>query len=86
MVHPDFTACSNGPPSFIPPAITEDTFNLESVHSNGVSVTIDNSLSPAHTLVQIVCHDHKGMLYDVMRTFKDYNIQVRLSKKLFIES
>lgn len=83
MVGPNFTACSNGPPSFIPPEITEDMFNLELLDENkhesvsvSVSVMIDNSLSPAHTLVQIVCHDHKGVLYDIMRTLKDYNIQV----------
>ncbi|KAM7527809.1 hypothetical protein LguiB_031219 [Lonicera macranthoides] len=40
------------------------------------SVMIDNSLSPAHTLLQISCVDHKGFLYDIMRTFKDYNIQI----------
>lgn len=37
---------------------------------------IDNSLSPAHTLLQVHCIDHKGLLYDVMRTLKDCNIQV----------
>lgn len=86
MVGPDFTTCSHGPRFFIPPAISKDTFNLEmfdeskhgsqSRHSNSVSVTVDNSLSPAHTLVQIVCRDHKGLLYDIMRTLKDYNIQI----------
>ena len=40
------------------------------------SVTVDNSLSPAHTLLQIHCADHKGLLYDIMRTLKDCNIQV----------
>ncbi|KAI3522858.1 hypothetical protein L1887_00910 [Cichorium endivia] len=84
MVGPEITACSQGPPFLIPPSITEDTFSLEmldqcqhgSQHSNSVSVTMDNSLSPVHTLVQIVCHDHKGLLYDIMRTLKDYNIQI----------
>ncbi|KAI3822531.1 hypothetical protein L1987_10122 [Smallanthus sonchifolius] len=84
MVSPDITACSQGPPFLIPPAITEDTFNLEmldpcqngSCHSSCVPVMIDNSLSPVHTLVQIVCRDHKGLLYDIMRTLKDYNIQI----------
>lgn len=83
MVGPEITACSQGPP-FLSPAITEDTFNLEmldecqsgSLPSNNVFVSIDNSLSPAHTLVQIVCQDHKGLLYDIMRTLKDYNIQI----------
>ena len=40
------------------------------------SVTVDNSLSPGHTLLQIHCADHKGLLYDIMRTLKDCNIQV----------
>lgn len=40
------------------------------------SATIDNSLSPVHTLLQINCADHKGLLYDIMRTLKDCNIQV----------
>nr|DAD25881.1 TPA_asm: hypothetical protein HUJ06_027349 [Nelumbo nucifera] len=39
-------------------------------------VTIDNSLSPAHTLIQMHCVDQKGLLYDIMRTMKDCNIQV----------
>lgn len=40
-------------------------------------VTIDNSLSPAHTLLQLHCVDQKGLIYDIMRTLKDCNIQVR---------
>ncbi|KAM3691817.1 hypothetical protein ACJW31_08G040600 [Castanea mollissima] len=40
------------------------------------SVAVDNSLSPAHTLLQIHCPDHKGLLYDIMRTLKDCNIQI----------
>ncbi|XP_038692169.1 ACT domain-containing protein ACR9-like isoform X2 [Tripterygium wilfordii] len=39
-------------------------------------VATDNSLSPAHTLLQINCVDHKGLLYDIMRTLKDCNIQI----------
>ena len=82
-VGPEITACSQASP-FLPSAITEDIFHLEmsnelpsvSLTSNNVSVMMDNSLSPAHTLVQIVCQDHKGLLYDIMRTLKDYNIQV----------
>ncbi|KAL4605564.1 hypothetical protein ACB092_09G038600 [Castanea dentata] len=83
MVGPEITACSQTS-SFLPSAIPEDMFNLEMPDelpsgiktSESVSVTMDNSLSPAHTLVQIVCHDHKGLLYDIMRTLKDYNIQI----------
>lgn len=82
MVGPEITACSPES-SFLPTAITEDVLHLEipdelpsSLTSASVSVTMDNSLSPAHTLVQIVCQDHKGLLFDIMRTLKDYNIQV----------
>ncbi|KAM7464201.1 hypothetical protein LguiA_032322 [Lonicera macranthoides] len=83
MVGPEITACSQAPP-ILPPAITEDMFSFEpsdehrngSIPTNSVSVTMDNSLSPAHSLVQIFCQDHKGLLYDIMRTLKDYNIQI----------
>ncbi|KAK1403376.1 ACT domain-containing protein [Heracleum sosnowskyi] len=82
-VGPEITVCSQES-TFLPPEITEDMFNSkkhdqhlrESLPFEGVSVTMDNSLSPAHTLVQIVCQDHKGLLYDIMRTLKDYNIQI----------
>ncbi|XP_020212291.1 ACT domain-containing protein ACR10 [Cajanus cajan] len=83
LVGPEITACSQASP-FLPSAITEDIFDLESPDSiprgtsttDSVSIVMDNSLSPAHTLVQIVCQDHKGLLYDIMRTLKDYNIQI----------
>ena len=81
MVGPEIAACSQES-SFLPTTITED-MHLEmpvetpsSLTSTGVSVIMDNSLSPGHTLVQISCQDHKGLLYDIMRTLKDYNIQV----------
>uniref|UniRef100_A0A6N2M0H4 ACT domain-containing protein ACR n=1 Tax=Salix viminalis TaxID=40686 RepID=A0A6N2M0H4_SALVM len=80
----EVTACSQGS-SFLPPAFTEDMFNLElpNKHRSGflapspVSVTVDNTLSPSHTLVQILCNDHKGLIYDIMRTLKDYHIRAR---------
>ncbi|XP_044486269.1 ACT domain-containing protein ACR10-like [Mangifera indica] len=83
MVGTGITACSQAS-SFLPSVITDDMFHLEmpnelpsgSFTSNSVSVTIDNMLSPGHTLVQIHCQDHKGLLYDIMRTLKDYNIQI----------
>ncbi|KAG4215987.1 hypothetical protein ERO13_A01G213000v2 [Gossypium hirsutum] len=71
-VGPEVTACSQASP-FLSSAITNDVVLCT---SNNVSVTMDNSFSPAHTLVQIVCQDHKGLLYDIMRTLKDYNIQI----------
>ncbi|KAK7337112.1 hypothetical protein VNO77_17671 [Canavalia gladiata] len=83
LVGPEISACSQAS-SFLPSAITEDVFDLElpgSVQSgiftsDSVSIAMDNLLSPAHTLVQIICQDHKGLLYDIMRTLKDYNIQI----------
>ncbi|KAG8376612.1 hypothetical protein BUALT_Bualt09G0081600 [Buddleja alternifolia] len=83
MVGPEVIACSQGP-SFLSDAITEEMFSInmpDGRQNNQIglkcpSITMDNSLSPSHTLVQIVCHDHKGLLYDVMRTLKDYNIQI----------
>lgn len=83
LAGPEFTACSHGAP-FLPSEITEDIFSLE-LHNgrpsgflsfNPVSVTMDNTLSPSHTVVRILCQDHKGLIYDIMRTLKDYNIQV----------
>ncbi|VVB04672.1 unnamed protein product [Arabis nemorensis] len=40
------------------------------------TVTVDNSLSPAHTLLQIRCVDHRGLLYDTLRTLKDFDIKI----------
>ncbi|CAI8614659.1 unnamed protein product [Vicia faba] len=70
---------------YLPNVIT-NVFDLQSgtFRSDSVSIVMDNTLSPAHTLVQIMCHDHKGLLYDIMRTMKEYNIQIcygRFSKK-----
>ncbi|KAK3408910.1 hypothetical protein EUGRSUZ_J01053 [Eucalyptus grandis] len=83
MVGPEVTACSQKS-LFLPSAVTEDMFSLElssenptgSLFSNPLSTIMDNSLSRSHTLVQILCQDHKGLIYDIMRTLKDYNIQV----------
>ncbi|MED6211990.1 ACT domain-containing protein acr10 [Stylosanthes scabra] len=83
LVGPEIAACSQAS-SFLPTAITEDIFDLEShapdqsgiFTSDSISIVMDNLLSPSHTLVQIVCQDHKGLLYDIMRTLKDYNIQI----------
>ena len=84
MVGSEITACSQTS-TLLPSAITREIFGskfedeppsgLPQVSGN-ISITMDNSLSPAHTLVQIVCQDHKGLLYDMMRTLKDYNIKV----------
>ncbi|KAK9279367.1 hypothetical protein L1049_013046 [Liquidambar formosana] len=76
--------------SSLSPAIAEELFRCElsdqKICSQALSpdltklkqtsVVIDNSLSPAHTLLQIHCVDQKGLFYDIMRTLKDCNIQI----------
>lgn len=63
--------------------IAEELFGSESFDKKEIriklekaTVTVDNCMSPAHTLLQIQCLDQKGLFYDVMRTSKDCNIQV----------
>ncbi|XP_076911726.1 ACT domain-containing protein ACR9-like [Bidens hawaiensis] len=44
--------------------------------SNEASITVDNQLSPTHTLLQIKCLDQKGLIYDALKIFKDCDIRV----------
>lgn len=81
--------CSPGISS-LSPHVAEELFRCmisdNETHSQALSpdvkelkraiVKLDNTLSPAHTLLQINCVDHKGFLYDIMRTLKDCNIQI----------
>ncbi|GAY45235.1 hypothetical protein CUMW_088020 [Citrus unshiu] len=73
----------------LPPAVAEELFGSElldkedfsrvlstEVTQNKASITVDNLLSPAHTLLQIKCADQKGLFYDILRTSKDLNIQI----------
>lgn len=76
--------------SSLPEAVAEELFNCElsskEASSQALSpdmtkvkkatVTVDNFLSPAHTLLQIQCVDQKGLIYDILRTSKDCNIQI----------
>lgn len=82
LAGPDVASCVQ---SLLPPSISDDIFKLHLVgdrtsglvsSEDSVSILFDNSLSPSHTLVQIFCKDHKGLIYDIMRTLKDYNIQI----------
>ncbi|CAL9056933.1 unnamed protein product [Musa banksii] len=76
--------------SCLPPEVAEKLLGLE-LSDNGfcsqtpasdmkrlkkADLKIDNSLSPSYVLLQIHCVDKKGLLYDIMRTLKDYKIQV----------
>ncbi|WCJ19569.1 ACT domain-containing protein [Euphorbia peplus] len=40
------------------------------------TVTVDNHMSQAHTLLQIKCIDQKSLFYDILRTSKDCNVQI----------
>ncbi|PIA39023.1 hypothetical protein AQUCO_02700299v1 [Aquilegia coerulea] len=89
LAGPEYQSLEHGV-SCLAPAVAEELFYCELLdmenHSQTLSpdlvnlrngsVSIDNSLSPAHTLLQIHCVDQKGLLYDIMRTLKDCNIQV----------
>jgi hypothetical protein len=89
LAPPEFMAMEYAPISLLSPSIVDELFTSETqfqADSNSLqtkstlikkaSVTIDNSLSPAHTLLQISSKDRRGLLYDVLRTLKDYNIQI----------
>lgn len=41
------------------------------------SITVDNLLSPTHTLLQIQCLDQKGLIYDILKISKDCDIRVQ---------
>ncbi|GMY08590.1 ACT domain-containing protein ACR9 [Fagus crenata] len=77
--------------SNLPPAVAEELFSCEPSDKdtsvlqarspsmktvNKATITVDNLLSPVHTLLQIQCLDQKGLVYDVMRTLKDCDIQI----------
>ncbi|XP_078436462.1 ACT domain-containing protein ACR9-like [Wolffia australiana] len=71
----------------LPTAVAEELFRSEPSHDRGsvketTSVSVDNSLSPAHTILHIRCVDQKGLLYDVLRTLKDCNIQIAYDRFL----
>lgn len=90
LTPPELMAMEYAPILLLSPSIIDQLFTSEltqfqadsnslqskSTLINKVSVTIDNSLSPGHTLLQISCKDRRGLLYDVLRTLKDYNIQI----------
>ncbi|XWS56559.1 hypothetical protein CRYUN_Cryun09bG0095700 [Craigia yunnanensis] len=74
----------------LPPAVAEELFTYELADKESSSkkfksdlmtlkkatVTVDNLLSPAHTLLQIQCVDQKGLFYDILRTSKDSDFQI----------
>lgn len=45
-----------------------------------VQVSIDNCTTAAYSVVNIICNDRKGLVYDLMRTMKDVHIRVAYAK------
>ncbi|CAN1148646.1 ACT domain-containing protein ACR9 [Linum perenne] len=75
--------------SSIPQTVAEELFSSELFEMEScdepqggaeklekATITVDNQLSPAHTLLQIECVDQKGLFYDILRTSKECNIWV----------
>ncbi|XP_022764539.1 ACT domain-containing protein ACR9-like [Durio zibethinus] len=74
----------------LPPAVEEELFTYELADKEAstkehksdlmalkkATVTVDNMLSPAHTLLQIQCVDQKGLFYDILRISKDCDLQI----------
>ncbi|KAE8732287.1 ACT domain-containing protein ACR9 [Hibiscus syriacus] len=88
LAGPEYECCQGI--SSLSLAITEELFRFDlsdkeirsqaliqdMVRLKKANVVVDNSLSPAHTLCQILCVDHKGLFYDLLRTLKDCNIMI----------
>ncbi|CAK9872048.1 unnamed protein product [Sphagnum jensenii] len=49
-------------------------------------VTVDNSISPVHTLLQVTCKNRKGLVYDCLRTLRDVNLQVAHGRVATLEN
>ena len=85
-------------PSLLP-AVAEELFTYELADKEASSkelksdlmtlkkatVTVDNLLSPAHTLLQIQCVDQKGLFYDILRTSKDCDFQVLIMRLMLFD-
>ncbi|XP_009599789.1 ACT domain-containing protein ACR9 [Nicotiana tomentosiformis] len=61
----------------VPKSSSSDTTKLKKA-----TITVDNLLSPVHTLLQIQCVDQKGLIYDILRTSKDCDIQIAFGRIL----
>lgn len=67
--------------SSLPPEAADELFGSDvSSVSSKVVLTVDNHLSPAHTLLHINCLDQKGLFYDILRTSKDCDVHVTFSR------
>lgn len=59
----------------VPMSSASDTAKLKKA-----TIAVDNLLSPVHTLLQIRCVDQKGLIYDILRTSKDCDIQIAFGR------
>ncbi|XP_071707817.1 ACT domain-containing protein ACR9-like [Rutidosis leptorrhynchoides] len=53
------------------PALSADVSKVKTAN-----ITVDNLLSPTHTLLQIQCLDQKGLVYDILKISKDCDIRI----------
>lgn len=60
------------------PTRSEKNHSRSEIPANRVVVTVDNTMSPVHSLLQLTCKSRKGLLYDCLRTVKDFNLKVSL--------
>ncbi|MCO5558117.1 hypothetical protein L7F22_011694 [Adiantum nelumboides] len=60
----------------VPSTLPMDLCSRDAQEAGKVTIKLDNFLSPGHTLLQIWCKDRRGLMYDCMRTLKDFQIQV----------
>jgi hypothetical protein len=62
------------------PSVTEkddgEGGDLTCLNGAHTVVTLDNSISPVHSLLQVTRKNRKGLLYDCLRTLKDMKLQV----------
>ncbi|GJT89557.1 ACT domain-containing protein ACR9-like protein [Tanacetum coccineum] len=54
----------------------EDCLSGDVLKAKKASITVDNLLSPTHTLLQIHCLDQKGLVYDILKISKDCDIRI----------
>ncbi|XP_024400546.1 ACT domain-containing protein ACR9 [Physcomitrium patens] len=54
-------------------------------HDNNVFI-VENNTSPIHSLLQLNCKSRKGLLYDCLRTVKDFNLQVAHGRIAMMEN
>jgi hypothetical protein len=45
-------------------------------YADAVEISVENDTSAAFTLVTLRCNDRKGLLYDIMRAFKDMDVRI----------